>query len=301
MPGQKALETTGPQDKALAALRAEGEPLFGVLDAARSPRVLKLLRKAREEYASLYEGPEGRELAEVAPYLVRLPPGSALLEDLVREGWGHNWGVFLTSPMPFRDTRRHLRKFLKVRDESTGEQLYFRFYDPRVLQVFLPSCTPEQRREFRGPLGAFLMEDGAGRVLHFKPSGEPPTTEGPTPAAPFRIRKEQMEAFAEASRKDFENRMVAHLGEEFPAEAKAMGEPGLRELIRQGIQRAQGHRILQEEDVRRYLHLLMVFGKEFERDPAFSWAEALLSRLEEEPSARIEQVYAQAREREAEP
>jgi len=39
-----------------------------------------------------------------------------------------------------------------------GEQLYFRFYDPRVLRVFLPTCDERQLRDFFGPIDYFLCE-----------------------------------------------------------------------------------------------------------------------------------------------
>ena len=155
------------QEQVLAALRAEGSPLFAVLDAARESRVLRILQRSNHEYESLYEGPQGQELAEVAPYLVRLPARSQVLEQLVRGGWGKSWGIFLTSTLPFKETRRHLRKFLKVLDGSSGQQLYFRFYDPRVLRVFLPTCTAEQRAMFMGPLDCLLLEGEDGALLRF--------------------------------------------------------------------------------------------------------------------------------------
>lgn len=148
-------------------LRSEGEPLFAVLDAARDVQVLKLLLRSGQQYQSIYEGPEGQELASVAPYLVSLPGTSSLIEHLVQRGWGRSWGCFLTFPLPFKETRRHLRKFLKVQDDATGKQLYFRYYDPRVLRVFLLACTAEQRAEFFGPLGCFLVEDDKGALLRF--------------------------------------------------------------------------------------------------------------------------------------
>ena len=40
-----------------------------------------------------------------------------------------------------------------------GEELYFRFYDPRVLRIFLPTCDESQIRELFGPIEYFLMED----------------------------------------------------------------------------------------------------------------------------------------------
>src|SRR5262245_17895263 len=70
-------------------LRAQPRSLYAILDAARDPKVLELLRASGEKYQSLYEGPEGEELAAFAPYLVELPPASPLLDRLVSEGWGH--------------------------------------------------------------------------------------------------------------------------------------------------------------------------------------------------------------------
>jgi hypothetical protein len=34
----------------------------------------------------------------------------------------------------------------------------FRFYDPRVLSVFLPTCLPEQITEMFGPVTHFFVE-----------------------------------------------------------------------------------------------------------------------------------------------
>jgi len=145
--------------QALAVLRAQ-ENLFAVLDMARSPRVLELLQESTEEYLSLYEGPQGEALADVAPYLVRLTPGSKLLERLLAEGWGQSWGIYFTCPLAFLETRRHLRKFLMVESEGMRERMYFRFYDPRVLHVFLPTCTPAQKREFLGLISGIFHEVG---------------------------------------------------------------------------------------------------------------------------------------------
>jgi hypothetical protein len=134
------------------------EPLFALLDAARDPRVLQVLRLSGEHHQSLYEGTKGEELADFAPYLVEVSPDSPLLETMVREGWGQSWGVYLTCPQPFAEVRKHFRRFLLVKSEEDGRTLYFRFYDPRVLRIFLPTCTPAEAVEFFGPIREFLME-----------------------------------------------------------------------------------------------------------------------------------------------
>ena len=59
--------------------------------------------------------------------------------------------------------RKH-RRFLLVKAED-GEELYFRSYDPRVLRVFVPTCTPEEARTFFGPIRAFLVEANEPETL----------------------------------------------------------------------------------------------------------------------------------------
>lgn len=147
-----------PQERLLSLLRRDFQPLYAILDAARDIKILALLLQYKEEYQSLYEGQEGAKLAQFAPYLVKLKKDSAMLDTLVRQGWGQSWGVYLTSPSELPDVRRHLRHFLEVKLPD-GKQVYFRFYDPRVLRIYLPTCSPEETNQFFGPIKKYLMED----------------------------------------------------------------------------------------------------------------------------------------------
>lgn len=165
---------------ALERLDDEHAPLFGVFDAARSDRIRELMSGSEERCRSLYDGPKADAIAEAAPYLVELPRVSRLLELLVREGWTQRWGIYLTSALPFDQVRRHLRRFLMVEDEETAERVYFRFYDPATLRLFLPTCTPRQKARFFGELGRFYAEGEAGEVLTFE---RPLTTPEALPTA----------------------------------------------------------------------------------------------------------------------
>lgn len=162
---------TTPQLRLLALLRNEYQPLYAILDAARDTRVLALLMQSQDEHQSLYEGVQGDSLMQVAPYLVRLDKDSLLLASLIFEGWGHSWGVFLTFVGEFQMLRRHLRQFLEVQLPD-GKQVYFRFYDPRVLRVFLPTCTPDETNQFFGPIKHYLLEDEQPeKLLQFANTG----------------------------------------------------------------------------------------------------------------------------------
>jgi hypothetical protein len=151
-------ELRAARETALAALRAE-KGLYAILDAARDARIKALVDVCEEEVRSLFDGPQGDVLAEVAPYLVRFGERSELLEVVVNEGWGDAWGVFLTSGRPFDEVRRRLRRSLMVMDEETGKRLYFRFYDPRVLRLFWPGATARQTSEMVGTeIEGFVVE-----------------------------------------------------------------------------------------------------------------------------------------------
>lgn len=156
---------------ARARLREERSPLFAVLDAARDPRIRLLLVEAGEQTASLYAGFQGELLADISPTLVHLPRESPLLDALVDSGWGDGWGVFLTSNRPFGDVRKHLRRFLLV-ESGTGKQQYFRFYDPRVLRGFLPTCGPQKIEALFEEVESFAMEaEDPGKLLRFTARG----------------------------------------------------------------------------------------------------------------------------------
>lgn len=161
-------------EQALAVLREAPATLFAVLDAARAAGVRGLLQRSGGVHQSLYEGPQALELEEMAPYLLEVPRDSSLLEQLLQQGWGQSWGIFLASDAPFLEVRRQLRKHLMAEEEATGKRLYFRFYDPRALRVFLPVCTPQQAEQFYGPIQVFYAESREGEVLRFpRPAGVP--------------------------------------------------------------------------------------------------------------------------------
>ena len=162
-----AAEADTPLGQVERFLRDAPEPLFALVDAARDPKVLPLLQESRVVFRSLYEGPQGETLARWAPYLVELPPRTRFLETLLAEGWGRSWGVFFNVKEEFIEVRKHFRHFLLCKLPD-GREAYFRFYDPRMAHVFLPTATTDQLKEFFGPVSRFVMEDKLqDTLLHF--------------------------------------------------------------------------------------------------------------------------------------
>jgi len=164
---QRREERRVAAEKVFVELQEEAKaPLYALLDAARDDRILELLRESVESHQSLYEGQGGEPLDDVAPYLVGpMGPASKLLERLVLEGWGRRWGIFCTSAEPFHEVRRHWRRFLMVELEEGGKRVYFRFYDPGVLRVFLPICTNRQILELTASLDGLFFEDAGHELI----------------------------------------------------------------------------------------------------------------------------------------
>jgi hypothetical protein len=92
--------------------------------------------------------------------VVRWQPRTDFAEWLLQNGWGQSWGVFLTLRVqtPLEQLRRHFQSLLLAQVENEPHHYYFRFYDPRVLRVFLETCTLEQAQQFFGPVRSFLCE-----------------------------------------------------------------------------------------------------------------------------------------------
>jgi len=134
--------------------------LYAVLDACDAPAIqAKVAELGSPRTLCLYRGEVAPEILEVAPYLVRLD--EVLLQWLAETVWSEPWGIFVVARMDPEAVRKHLRKFLTVKDEA-GEAMYFRYYDPRVLSPFLGSCNPQEAGSFFGELGALGQSESNG-------------------------------------------------------------------------------------------------------------------------------------------
>jgi len=136
-------------------------PAYAILDGALIDGLSNKLDVEAAHYVCLYRGNIEPWLERVAPYLVRIERGSKLFEWISTNGWGNHWGIFLTSEAPMRELRKHFRQFLLVAIPDQDAPVYFRYYDPRVLSNFLPTCTPGELDQVFGPVKDFYCEAGS--------------------------------------------------------------------------------------------------------------------------------------------
>lgn len=142
--------------------------IYAILDGAAIPELRTKLFELKPEYVCLYRGELPPDIAQVAPYLVQFEPNSKFSEWVFSKGWGNHWGIFVRSNYNLRILRKHFRSFLIVHNED-GKPLLFRYYDPRVFRVYLPTCNKEEVEKVFGPVDSFFMEDeDADTLIRFR-------------------------------------------------------------------------------------------------------------------------------------
>src|ERR1700712_3613531 len=120
-------------------------PAYVILDGAQNPTLLGALHADHAPpWRCLFTG--------------QLEPSSAFPRRLVAEGWGNNWGVYLTSQLALPALWRNVRQQVHVYGPDL-ESLFFRFYDPRVMRNYFPTCPPRQLAEFFGPVDFYIAEE----------------------------------------------------------------------------------------------------------------------------------------------
>jgi hypothetical protein len=139
---------------------------YAILDAARDKVIYPKIVNSGIKSICLYHGTKSVELATVAPYLVLLERDTPFTDWLLNQGWGKSWGIFLKTSETLEKLQQHFRQFLMVYNED-GKLLYFRFYDPRVFRVYLPTCNEAELKTVFGPVTYFLTEGQEDSLVEF--------------------------------------------------------------------------------------------------------------------------------------
>ncbi|NQZ06094.1 MAG: DUF4123 domain-containing protein [Algicola sp.] len=133
--------------------------VYAVIDGAQCPELRFKLYDWDSQSCCLWSGKLEPDMEEVAPYMVKLKQDCKFTNWLIREGWDNHWNIFVESELDFKDFRKQIRKLLEVKSPE-GETLVFRFYDPRVMAMFVPTCDAEQSEElFEGLVGITYQKE----------------------------------------------------------------------------------------------------------------------------------------------
>ena len=138
--------------------------LYALVDSARNDEVFKYFLTDNVTYQSLFDGKMDVKFFGVSGFLVECKKDSNLFKWLTKVAWGTSCCIFLLSKDPFEEVLKHFQKFNRVYLED-DDVVYFRYYDPRVLRVYLPTCSSKEIKTFFGEVESFLMESENAEIL----------------------------------------------------------------------------------------------------------------------------------------
>ncbi len=148
----------------LQALFAGDANVYAILDATKDMLVRAFVEACGEPVVALTETLVGNRPG-VGSYLLSVPKTSVkLLDFLVKDGWGKNWGVYCATRGGMETLTDHLRNTLNVYT-ATGTPFQLRLHEPNLLRWFLPSLMPHEAMALLGPIHRFVTESNGGRDI----------------------------------------------------------------------------------------------------------------------------------------
>jgi len=135
--------------------------VYTILDTAINELIYKKLIDTPIQKQCLFNSTLEYYMPEVAPYIVLLEVDNIFSNWLLDNCRGNNWGIFLISKSDIKTLAEHYSNMTIVSHED-GNEYFFRYYDPRVLRLYLPTCTNNEFKQFKGPSDYIFFDDKDG-------------------------------------------------------------------------------------------------------------------------------------------
>ncbi len=167
-----------------AALQRQAYPYF-LIDSAQNEGSYKWLDRWNIPYRSLFAGQREESLIEIAPLLIPLRE----LDPSARErlaNWAFDLGLkspcfcWMESAVPPDLFSAHLRNFHNV-GVSDGQRMMLRWYDTRILPVWIACLEGEQLEQFTGTLIELVFLNRFGDAVVAFASDDPTWPSVPLP------------------------------------------------------------------------------------------------------------------------
>ncbi len=127
---------------------AEPDPIAGLFDAG-----------LMQDYVNLYQGTDFDDLADVGPWLVRLPDTSAAFLQTLLQAPQQHWGWLASAEhIDLTAIAQHWRERMLI--DEDGQRSLYRLQDNRVIARHLGELTEPKRPLLLGSLNSVLCWDG---------------------------------------------------------------------------------------------------------------------------------------------
>jgi Domain of unknown function (DUF4123) len=137
---------------------------FVILDGAHFKSKMDQAILLNENHHNLYTGISPAHLEPLGPFIFEFPHNQEFYEWYMENVQANSRGLIVESIHTFNEVKSHFKTLIKVRTES-GHNLFFRFYDSRVIRSFLPTCQEAELIDFFGPVQSIFAQSVEADIL----------------------------------------------------------------------------------------------------------------------------------------
>lgn len=241
----------------------DGAACYALLDGAAVANLPTLIETSGLEYHNLFRGAAAQDLQDVSPWLVRLTPGTRFTRHLFTQDprtpwmlWSRIEPVLLRSTDSLDQITAHFRRLTRVRAESDGRWLFFRFYTAQTLMQLRSVLQEDDAKALFGPYALIAMTGQGGCHLSLK---TPPASGNDRPKRPFILRDSYMRALEQQRMLRFR----ADLIKDLQASNPALDQGQAQILTDTALDFCQGVGLTQKDSVAGYALLSAHMGRDF--------------------------------------
>ncbi|WP_312243381.1 DUF4123 domain-containing protein [Stutzerimonas nitrititolerans] len=239
----------------------------------------------------LYQQSAYEALADVGPLLVAVRPHSELAQVFQQE-WQATAGIWLESDADEDDLVEHLRSLIHVRLEGDQTTL-FRYYDPRVMTLWLGVLTAVERDPLMGPVKRIRLPSDSGAELELLRESKPQTFARYDDRPWLHISQAQLEHMNQAKFACFDQRLLAHLQRFYPESLQSMDAAAQQQFAALCRQSAGRYGYTAADEVARWAGLLIELGGDFPQAPEQHSYRQLLEQRGPLPAQRLDNLIAE--------
>lgn len=272
--------------------------VVALLDAACLPGLPERLESREIPALSLFQRDLATQLRDVAPYLVQMEVGGALMRDFLNDTdlpwamWKKRPGILILGDLDLAALQKHFRRLLRVRAEDGT--FFFRFWEQASALAYFDalSASEDRGRWFYpregGQIEALLVPDAKADALRVFSAGGPRPAARPWESRPFSLAPAELAALRNTRVRDNIQQMVALMLRTFPQQAAKLPPGQLEKQVRRSVSRAADFGILQRGNAFRIAAWDLHSDDVFETvDPAGTLRQILHADLLEEDKMRM--------------
>ena len=282
---------------------------YAVVDCAKAVSFPSRLESAGR-MANLYIGNTGQALEEQAPHLLEFDPYQAetvaFLQRLFRQSdskvfshWAINPVIFIKSEKSFDEIYHHLRKWTHLKNPENGEWYFFRFYDPLVLNRYLPQLarypaqlsalfgvkTNSQTKQQEQIIDAFgLRVDD--EFIQFSLNPLPENTQ----PAKIELGKIEQHAMETMVINKFKQQLINLFEQNHPIRFRSLKTEHKNAFVNHIYYAALAHQLVRQKEIAFFGHLMLYFGAHWYEDPIYHFITQYLKNDEETIDRRMEHI-----------